>query len=114
MKRANQAKADFKSGTSLISVAKVGEIEQGKRKIVIINGREVAVINLGGELCAVRNACPHEGFPLTYAPVYQGRILCPNHGWMFEVKTGVCLRDASYPLKTYRIVIEGADVKIET
>lgn len=98
---------------NLFKVATVGEIEPGRRKVVSINGKQIAIINIDGDLIAITNKCPHEAFPLTYAPVYENRIICPQHGWTFDVKTGKCLKDSSYYLRTYKVVIKDEDVNIE-
>src|SRR4051794_5613446 len=85
-------------------VATVDEIPPGGRKIVEVVGRSIGVFNVGGELFAVRNRCPHEGGALCegrtvgvlvsdapghYEYSRPGEILrCPWHGWEFDLRTG--------------------------
>lgn len=45
-------------------VAKVGEIEPGKSKVVPIGRYGVGVYNVDGRYYAIANYCPHEGGPL--------------------------------------------------
>jgi nitrite reductase/ring-hydroxylating ferredoxin subunit len=47
------------------------------------------VVEHGGELVAHAVACPHWLGPLDEAPVEDGRIVCPWHGYTFDVLTGV-------------------------
>ena len=42
-------------------VATVDEIPPGERKVVVVDGREVVVFNLGGDFVGVLNRCPHQG-----------------------------------------------------
>jgi nitrite reductase/ring-hydroxylating ferredoxin subunit len=85
-------------------VGTVDEIRPGARKIVEVAGVSIGVFNLGGNLFALRNRCPHQGGPLceghlsgflvASAPgeyIYRrpGEILrCPWHGWEFDIRTG--------------------------
>jgi nitrite reductase (NADH) small subunit len=103
---------DNKAGVNLVKVAKIREIKPGERKVVSINRAEIALLNLDGEFYAISNRCPHKDFPLTFAPVYGDTIICPNHGWMFNVKTGYCITKSSCVIRTYKVVVEGNDVKI--
>ncbi|GBD38988.1 Assimilatory nitrite reductase [NAD(P)H] small subunit [bacterium HR37] len=103
----------LRSKTRLFRVAKVDEIKPGHRKVVNIEGREVAVVNLNGRFYAMDNRCPHAGFPLTYAPIYKGMIICPNHGWMFSAETGECKTNPSCRLKTYKVLTNGKYIKVE-
>jgi nitrite reductase/ring-hydroxylating ferredoxin subunit len=101
------------SNRNLVKVAKLGEIGPGQRKVIMVNGSEIMVFNLDGELSAISNVCPHRGYPLTYGPIFDDTIMCPNHGYMFNVKTGHCLTKSSHPIKTYKVIVDGNSIKIE-
>ena len=45
-------------------VAAVGEIAEGERKLVNVEGREIGVFNVKGEFYALLNRCPHAGASL--------------------------------------------------
>jgi nitrite reductase/ring-hydroxylating ferredoxin subunit len=76
---------------------------------------ELGVFNVGGEVRAYRNACPHAGAPVctgrisgtaqpskVYEYIYgsEGCILrCPWHGWEFDLRTGEHLVDPEVRLK---------------
>jgi nitrite reductase/ring-hydroxylating ferredoxin subunit len=96
-------------------VARSGEIPPGGRKVVSIGPLAIGIFNVGGEIRAYRNACPHAGGPVclgrisgTSLPskVYEyifgkeGFILrCPWHGWEFDLRTGEHLVDPEVRLK---------------
>lgn len=49
---------------------------------------EVAVFNVGGELHAIENSCPHQGGPLADGWLEGSVVTCPWHGWCFDVRSG--------------------------
>lgn len=85
-------------------LAKAKDIPVGERKLVEVNGRQIAVFNLNGEYFAIQNRCPHEGASLCHGKLVglvesdepgqyrfsrAGELLrCPWHGWEFDIKTG--------------------------
>lgn len=106
------------------------EFPPGTRRLVPLGGAAgIGVYNIGGELFALRNVCPHEGAPLCRGPqrahiraeraggryrfVYErpGEIVvCPWHEWEFDVRTGRALHDSRQRVKTYPVAAEGDDL----
>lgn len=52
--------------------------------------RRMVTLNDGSEH-AVPKVCPHQGLPLTSEPDEHGIIICPWHGYRFDVRTGACV-----------------------
>ncbi len=46
--------------------------------------------NAKGEACALRDACPHRGMPLSEGRLDGQDVECPYHGWRFDAKSGEC------------------------
>jgi len=99
---------------NLTRVAGIIEIKPGQRKVVLVNGSEVLLLNLDGNFLAINNRCPHADFPLARAPISGDMIVCLNHGWMFNIKTGECITNRSCPLKRYKLIVEGKDIKVQS
>lgn len=60
-----------------------------------VDGVAVAVWNVGGELYAVGDVCPHRGWVLSEGPLERGadgriRLVCPGHHWRFALDDGQC------------------------
>ena len=76
-------------------VAKAEELLPGSSRLVTVDGKEVALFNVAGQIHAVTNRCPHRSGPLAKGKVEtaEGKpaIRCPLHGWLFELETGRCL-----------------------
>ena len=96
-----------------VTVAMVGEIPEGGRKIVRLEDQPVAVFHLDGGYFAIDDICTHDGGPLAEGALEGDVIECPRHGAKFNVKTGavLCL-PATAPVPTYAVRIEGDEIKV--
>ena len=111
-------------------VCPVDELPSGSRKIVDVGGRSIGVFNVEGRYHAIRNVCPHHGAPLCLGeltgtmlptPPYQyewGRdseiLVCPWHGYEFDITTGRTLYDPSdLRVKVYPVSVEDGMVVFE-
>ena len=72
----------------------------------------ICVANVNGQFLAVDNVCVHLGGPLGEGVVDKGRIVCPWHGWAYDLKTGE-LAPGKAGVKPYPLKIEGQDVLID-
>ena len=71
----------------------VSELPEGTQKAVTVAGQDVALFHHGGKITALCGTCPHEGGPLAEGKVERGadgvlRVVCPWHGWKFDIATG--------------------------
>jgi 3-phenylpropionate/trans-cinnamate dioxygenase ferredoxin component len=78
---------DLKDFTKICMISALKENE-GKR--FIINDTDVAVFKVDGEIYALSNICPHQHTALIYDGfIEDGCVVCPAHGWMFDLQTGL-------------------------
>ena len=63
---------------------------------VTVGGERIAIFNLSGRFLTIENQCPHKGGPLCDGIVSGTRVVCPLHGWRFDLETGMAVR-ASLP-----------------
>ncbi|HTJ25906.1 MAG TPA: non-heme iron oxygenase ferredoxin subunit [Candidatus Limnocylindria bacterium] len=95
-------------------VAKLHDIPSGTTKRVEVDGVEVLLCNVDGEIYAVEDVCTHDGGPLDQGRLDGCRIMCPRHGAIFDVATGAALTlPAIVPLPTYDVRVEGDDIFVE-
>jgi len=64
------------------------DIPAREGRAVRVNGREIAIFNLGDHFVAMDNRCPHRGGPLADGMISGANIVCPLHAWKFNVETG--------------------------
>jgi nitrite reductase (NADH) small subunit len=57
-------------------------------RAVRLGRMEVALFNLGGRFVAIENKCPHQGGPLCDGIVAGTTVVCPLHGWKFDLDSG--------------------------
>jgi nitrite reductase/ring-hydroxylating ferredoxin subunit len=109
-------------------IADVAEIaEDGERAFAEVEGVEIAVFRLDGEYYAMSNYCVHQGGPLCEGPVdghyamgeeswewtydpTEKYVLCPWHGWKFDVTTGRNIDDDRYVTPTYEVEVEDGEI----
>ncbi len=75
-------------------------------------GVGVCLANVGGELSALDNVCPHRQGPLGQGWVEGEAVICPWHSWAFHAKTGVAEYPEGERVGAYAVRVEGEDVLI--
>ena len=55
-----------------------------------LHGASFRLVDLDGELVAHSTVCPHWLGPLDTAPVVEGEVRCPWHGYRFSLASGRC------------------------
>ncbi|MDP9365326.1 MAG: Rieske (2Fe-2S) protein [Chloroflexota bacterium] len=68
--------------------ARLEEVPPGTIKGVVVEGVQVLLANVGGEVYAVRNACPGSVAPLSLGSFTPPVVVCPWHNEAFDVRTG--------------------------
>ena len=113
------------SGTpTRIHAGAADEYSDGDRRLVEHDGRTIGVFRVDDEFRAYANECLHQGgpvcegryFPLMKAVVAaDGRLVgemhdestphlvCPWHGWEYDVKTGSAVGDRRRKLRRYDV-----------
>ena len=99
---------------SLVSVARLDDLQAGQPKLVEVGGTRLLLVRVNDEVHACDDVCAHQGGPLSEGKLSGVRLACPWHGWMYDVRTGQCVipgrgnRVASYPTR-----IEAGEVWVE-
>ncbi len=96
----------------LTKIATKQELPAGTGKVVEVDGRAIALFNAGGSFYAVDNTCKHRGGPLGEGALTGTSVMCPWHGWSYDVTTGACAVAPSANLQTYPVTVDGNDLLI--
>ena len=117
-----------------VNIGSASEFSDPGRKVVALDRFEVAVFKLDGEFFAYLNHCPHMG-----GPVCQGKmiakvdeiiaedrtskgmafsktrmhIVCPWHGYEFDIRTGVHPGNSRARLRKVPVAISEGDVIVD-
>ena len=96
-----------------VKVARVDEVPPGEMKIVEVEGQEVVLANVDGDIVAFGSECTHRGGPLGEGILTDDVVECPWHGGQFNVRTGeVVSPPPGNPISTFQVQVEGDDVRI--
>lgn len=76
-------------------------------------GHEIALFRNGEVVSALDNQCPHAGAALCGGFTDGKIVVCPWHGWEFEIATGKGLSVDGIDAETFRVVVEEGIVKVE-
>ncbi len=91
---------------SYYKVAAIGDVPTNGGLKVVIEDEEIALFNLGGEIYAISDCCPHRGAPLSEGFLEQGKVFCPWHCFDFNLKTGESHIASHLRVTTYQTKIE--------
>ena len=117
-----------------VFVGAEGDFEDRGRRVIEYNDTEIGVFFVDGEFFAYENKCVHQG-----GPICQGRILnrvvevladdrtsqgltwdeedvhivCPWHGYEFNIKTGVHPGNKNARLRRFDVSVEGGEVYVD-
>jgi nitrite reductase/ring-hydroxylating ferredoxin subunit len=99
---------------SEVRAAALADLVPDRPLSVTLNGARVALVRIGEQVHALADACSHQGGPLGEGNLKGARLVCPWHGWMYDVRTGTCLfpaRGGAVP--SYRVRVEGGEVWVD-
>lgn len=94
-----------------IPVGSITAIPVGEGRTIEVAGERVAIFNArDGQVHAVQATCPHRGGPLADGLFGETTVVCPLHGWKFNVSTGECVGPPTAPckLRTYSVRLNEA------
>jgi nitrite reductase/ring-hydroxylating ferredoxin subunit len=78
-------------------VARAEQVPPGKTGFFLPRGRPVVLSNFEGRIYAHYGMCPHKGFPLEGAVLWDNLLTCPWHNYQYDLKTG----ENFYPRRVY-------------
>ena len=99
--------------SKIVKVADAQAIEDGKAKVVRVEGLTLAVFRVKDEFFALENSCLHRGGPLGEGNLEGYNVTCPWHGWTYDVRTGSFEVIPPLRVRTYPARREGESVVVE-
>jgi ferredoxin-thioredoxin reductase catalytic chain len=97
------------SGPVDVRVAATGDLADGQGRVVAVGKRKLALFRVGGEFFCLENVCNHLWAPLGEGYLEGYDVMCPWHGWRYDVRTG----KTDHPdadVKTYPVIVRGGEV----
>lgn len=97
---------------NFVKVSKTSNIPSGSGRTIDLNGKPVAVFNVEGTFYAISDTCVHRGGPLGEGELDGKIVICPWHGWRYDVTSGVNEMDPSVAVQIYQVKVEGEDILV--
>lgn len=93
----------------MAEVHDLGSIERippGEGRVFVLEGRRVAVFRTrAGRVYATQASCPHREGPLADGLVDDRCVVCPLHGFRFDLETGSPVDHACGRIATYDVSV---------
>jgi nitrite reductase (NADH) small subunit/3-phenylpropionate/trans-cinnamate dioxygenase ferredoxin subunit len=100
--------------SEFVTVARVGDIDEGQGIAYAVNGRMVAVFNCGGgEYQAIDDFCPHMGASLATGHLDGCVVTCPWHAWRFDVRDGTWCDNPRIKIDSFEVRVEGDEIQVK-
>lgn len=97
-----------------VKALELSKLAPGTMAGVELEGRQILLSNLGGEVYAVDGICTHEESMLSRGFIIEERVVCQLHLSQFDLRTGeVYNPPATEPLKLYNVKIEEGSIFVE-
>lgn len=100
--------------TRRVDVAALSDVAPGTMLRVQVDGTDILLVNLDGEVRAMQGICSHEYFELDQGFLTGDSLTCALHLSRFDLSTGEALDPpAELPLAMYPVDVEGERIVLE-
>ena len=96
-----------------MKVFQAADLEDGSSRVVRVEGKSLALFRVGEEFFAMDNVCLHRGGPLGEGGLDGYDIICPWHGWTYDVRSGAFKVIPALKVRTYPVKLEGGSVFVD-
>lgn len=90
----------------------IDRLRAGRGMVVRVAGKDVALFNVDGNICAVSDACAHAGASLGSGKLRGKIVTCRAHGFRYDVTTGHCTSISGLRVAAYRVKIVDGKIMV--
>ncbi len=93
-----------------VKVCRVSDLYEKEGKRFSTRDYDIAVFKIDGRIHAFSNICPHQKASIIHDGfIEEDCVVCPSHGWMFDLETGKAKSGFS-KLKVYETEVKDGDI----
>ena len=97
---------------SFKKVATLNELWSGEKKKLMVDGKNLLLINVENTIYAYEDKCPHKGIALSDGYLEGNVLICRVHHWEYDASTGRGINPNSVCLKTFSVKVENGDILV--
>ena len=94
-------------------VGRLDELSETEGRRLEVGDHEIALFRRGAQVFAIGDSCPHMGASLSEGFLDGNCVVCPWHGWTFDLESGASPFEPDSRIPVYRAVIENGEVYVE-
>ncbi len=79
----------------------------------MVDDQPIALFNIGGEIFAWDNRCPHRGGSLADGNISKEVIQCKFHLWEFDTRTECAIANPTIKVRSYPVKLQDDIVYID-
>ena len=98
---------------NFVKVCKTADVKAGCGRSIEISGKPLALFNVDGGFYAINDVCGHRGGPLGEGELDGKTVICPWHGWRYNVTTGENELIPALPTEKFEVELQGDDVLVD-
>lgn len=95
-----------------VPIARLGEVDDNRIKDVRIGSQRLVLCRQRDEYFVLDGVCSHAGGPLCRGEIDGAVLVCPWHGWEFDLRSGVCEIEPTLRQQTYQVRIDGEEIQV--
>ena len=97
-----------------VPVARLDDLAPGTMLMVQVDGTDILLVNLNGDIRATQGVCSHEYFELDKGFLTGDTLTCALHLSRFDLFSGEALDPpAELPLQVYPVFVENTEIVLE-
>jgi toluene monooxygenase system ferredoxin subunit len=95
-----------------VPVSTLDDLWDGEMATVSVDGTAVLLANIGGEVVAYEDRCPHAATPLSRGDLKGNVLTCSAHEWVFDCRTGGGINPAVVCLRRFAVRLDGDAINV--
>jgi len=96
-----------------VACLKDSELKEGQMKPVRVKGKPILLVRKGGQIFGLSNICPHAECSLHNGILNEYLVMCPCHGWKFDIRNGQYTESDAITLVNYKCKVQNGKICVE-
>ena len=98
-----------------VTIGSTSKLRPGEKMSAEVEGKEICVANIEGKHYAIGNRCTHAACLLSDGVLEGKNVVCPCHGSIFNIETGVVVKGPAKKAEpVFQVKVEGDQVLVGT